>query len=106
MVPELSGYVQHYVPKGEAAATWRRMLASVRERQDGVTPLVRQHSMRLGASLLASHPTPGRRHQWLAALPASHPAIVLDPATAAAIEREIAPYAEALHLTMLEYVTD
>jgi len=106
MIPELKGYVQHYVPKGEAAATWRRMLASVRERQGGLTPLVRQHSIRLGASLLASHPTPGRRHQWLTALPTGHPAIVLDPETTATIEREVAPYAEALHLTMLEYVTD
>jgi heat shock protein HtpX len=71
-----------------------------------VAPSVRQHSIRLGASLLASHPTPGRRHQWLSGLPATPPAIVLDPETTARIEREIAPYAEALHLTMLEYVTE
>jgi heat shock protein HtpX len=103
MLPELKTYVQHYVPEGEAATTWRRMLAAVRKREHGVAPVVRQHFIRAGASLLASHPTPGRRHQWLSPLPATPPAIVVDPATAGRVEREIAPYAEIMHQTMLDH---
>jgi hypothetical protein len=80
------------------------MLAAVRKRQGPVAPMVRQHSIRVRASLLASHPTPGRRHQWLSGLPVTLPAVVLDPATAARVEQEMAPYAEAMHQTMLEHV--
>jgi Zn-dependent protease with chaperone function len=98
--PALPGYVQHYVPKGEAAATWRRMLRSVRERETA-TAAWRQLSIRRDASLLDSHPAAGRRYQWLAGQPAREAAVVLTEAEAESLETEIRPYAEALHRTML-----
>jgi Zn-dependent protease with chaperone function len=106
MLPSLTGFVQHHVPKGEAAVTWRRMLRSVQERERGTAPAWRQLSIRTRASLFASHPAPGRRHQWLAAQPAQNPAVVLDDDQAAALEQEIRPYAEAMHRTQLRYVTE
>ncbi|GAA2660139.1 M48 family metallopeptidase [Paractinoplanes durhamensis] len=106
MLPTLTGYVQHYVPKGEAAATWRRMLRAVREREIETAPAWRQLSIRTHATLFASHPPAGRRHQWLAAQPPSDAAVLLDEEQAAALEKEIGPYAEALHRTMLRHVTE
>jgi Zn-dependent protease with chaperone function len=104
MMPELHKYVQRYVPKGQAAAKWRTFLRDVRERELESAPAWRQLSVRTKASLLASHPAPGRRYQWLAAQPASPPTVVLDEADAERIEREIAPYAESLHRKMLDDV--
>ncbi|MEU4240614.1 M48 family metallopeptidase [Actinoplanes sp. NPDC026619] len=103
MLPTLTGYVQHHVPKGEAAATWRRMLRSIQEREIATAPAWRQLSIRTDASLFASHPAPGRRHQWLATQPATAPAVEID---GEALENEIRPYAEALHRTMLRHVTE
>lgn len=101
-LPALTTYVQRYVPEGEAAVTWRRMLRSVREREAPTAPAWRQLSIRTQASLFASHPPPGRRHQWLAARPARDAAVLLTESEAEALEREIRPYAEALHRTMLK----
>lgn len=106
VLPSLTGFVQHHVPPGEAAVTWRRMLRSVQQRELATVPAWRQLSMRTGASLFVSHPAPGRRHQWLATQPPSAAAVVLDQEQAEALEREIRPYAEALHRTMLRHVTE
>jgi heat shock protein HtpX len=103
-LPALTDYVQHHVPKGEAAVYWRRMLRSVREREAGMAPERRQLSMRTEASLFASHPAPGRRHQWLAGRPEVAAAVVVGEAEEAALEQEIKPYAEALHRTMLKHI--
>ncbi|MCU7729298.1 M48 family metallopeptidase [Actinoplanes sp. KI2] len=101
ILPTLPEYVQHYVPQGEAAVTWRRMLRSVRERETA-TVAWRQLSIRRDASLLSSHPAAGRRYQWLTAQPAREAAVVLTEAEAESLEAEIRPYAEALHRTMLK----
>jgi Zn-dependent protease with chaperone function len=106
MLPSLLTYVQHHVPRGEAAALWRRMLRSVQEREAPTAPAWRQLSNRTDASLLATHPAPGRRHQWLATRPRQQAAVALDEEDAARLERELAPYAEALHRTMLRYTTE
>ncbi|MFC3742837.1 M48 family metalloprotease [Paractinoplanes deccanensis] len=103
-LPVLTEYVQHHVPKGEAAATWRRMLRSVRERESARASARRQLSIRANASLFASHPAPGRRYQWLDGRPRVEAAVVVAEAEAEALEREIAPYAEALHRTMLKEI--
>jgi heat shock protein HtpX len=102
MLPALTTYVQRFVPKGEAAAIWRRMLRSIREREAPTAPAWRQLSIRTQASLFASHPAPGRRYEWLAARPPREAAVLLTEAEARAVEREIRPYAEALHRTMLK----
>ncbi|NMO50527.1 M48 family metalloprotease [Actinoplanes sp. TBRC 11911] len=104
MLPELQKYVQRYVPKGQAAAKWRTFLRDVRERELESAPAWRQLSVRTEASLFASHPAPGRRYQWLAGQPASPAIVVLDETEAERIEKEIAPYAEAIHRTMLDAV--
>lgn len=102
MQPMLTTYVQRFVPRGEASATWRRMLHSVRERETASAPTWRQLSIRTDASLFASHPAPGRRYQWLAARPGQEAAVTLGQAETETLEREIRPYAEALHRTMLK----
>ncbi|WP_127502724.1 M48 family metallopeptidase [Actinoplanes solisilvae] len=104
MLPELSEYVQHHVPKGEAAMRWRRMLRTVQERESAGAPARRQLSIRTGASLFASHPAPGRRHQWLAARPAQSASVFVTEGEAETLEQEIKPYAEALHRTMLKAI--
>jgi Zn-dependent protease with chaperone function len=105
-LPALTEYVQHHVPRGEAAAYWRRMLRSVQDREADRAPAVRQLSIRTGATLFASHPAPGRRHQWLAARPRRHPVVTVGEVEAEKLEQEIRPYAEALHRTMLRHVTE
>ncbi|BCJ44089.1 hypothetical protein GCM10010168_09020 [Actinoplanes ianthinogenes] len=96
------GHIERHVPAGEAAATWRRLVHAVRERETPALPAHRQLSIRSGASLLASHPPAGRRHQWLSARPYEAARVVVDTATAARLEREIDPYAEAMHRAMNE----
>ena len=103
-VPALAEYVQRHVPKGEAAAHWRRILRAVRERESAAAPMRRQLSIRTDASLFSSHPAPGRRHQWLAARPACAGAVIVGEAEAVTLEDEIRPYAEALHRTMLKAI--
>jgi heat shock protein HtpX len=103
-VTSTTEYVQRHVPKGEAAAHWRRMLRAVRERASAAAPGRRQLSIRTQASLVASHPAPGRRYQWLATRPVHEAAVVVGEAEAAALEQEIKPYAEALHRTMLKEI--
>jgi heat shock protein HtpX len=100
----LSGYVQHHVPKGEAADSWRRFLLTVREREADGMPMRRQLSIRREASLFASHPAPGRRHQWMTSQPPREPAIRVDETAAKRIESEIKPYAEKMHQRMLDNV--
>jgi Zn-dependent protease with chaperone function len=97
------GHIEPYVPAGEAAATWRRLVHAVRERETPALPAYRQLSIRTAASLLASHPPAGRRHQWLTARPYETARVVVDTATAGRLEREIDPYAEAMHRAMNEH---
>ena len=101
-LPSLTGYVQHYVDKGQAGATWRRVLRSVRDREAATAPAWRQLSIRTDASLLTTHPAPGRRHQWVAARPARGATVHLTEGEVEALAKEIRPYAEALHRTMLK----
>jgi heat shock protein HtpX len=83
MMPELTKYVQHHVPEGKAAAKWRAFLTDVRERESGVASAWRQ----LSARTEASHPAPGRRHQWLARQTAQAAAVMIDQAEAGRIEK-------------------
>jgi len=106
MLPLLTTYVQHHVPRNEAAKLWRRMLHTVRERDAAAASAWRQLSNRTDASLWASHPAPGRRHQWLSTRPRRGAAVVVGEAEAERLEREIIPYAEALHRTMLKHTTE
>jgi Zn-dependent protease with chaperone function len=101
-LPNLSGYVQRHVSPGEAAVSWRRFMRAVHEREIDLLPARRQLSIRTTASVFASHPSPGRRHQWLAGQPAQRAALTVDEAAGERIEREIAPYAEFLHNRMLD----
>ncbi|WP_249999171.1 M48 family metallopeptidase [Actinoplanes sp. M2I2] len=103
-IPSPAGYVQRHVPKGEAATRWRRMLQSVQERESAGAAARRQLSIRTEASFFASHPAPGRRHQWLTTRPAHGAAVSVGEAEAAILEQELKPYAEALHRTMLKEI--
>ena len=49
MLPSLITYVQHHVPRNEAAKLWRRMLRSVQEREAPTAPAWRQLSNRTDA---------------------------------------------------------
>jgi heat shock protein HtpX len=104
LVPIIAGYLQHHVEEGEAATRWRRYMGSVRERHVDSLPARRQLSMRTDASVLADHPAPGRRHQWLSAQPVRTPGLLVEEAAGVRLEQEIAPYAEILHREMLDRV--
>jgi heat shock protein HtpX len=104
LVPVISGYMQHHVEEGEAAVRWRRYMGAVRERHLDSLPAHRQLSMRTEASVLADHPAPGRRHQWLSSQPPLAPGLLVEDAAGARLEQEIAPYAEILHREMLDRV--
>ncbi|MEV4351001.1 M48 family metalloprotease [Actinoplanes sp. NPDC049596] len=103
-LPLLPGYVQHHVPKGDAATTRRRMLRAVQDREPATAPARRQLSIRTQASLFASHPAPGRRHEWLDGRPHREAAVVVTETESDLLEREVTPYAEALHRTMLKQI--
>jgi heat shock protein HtpX len=103
LLPELRGYVQRHVPDGRTAGEhWRKMLTMARDRELQSAPLHRQLSIRTDAALLASHPAPGRRRQWMAGLPYALPAVVVRTDEAAAIEAELIPYAAAMHRWLLD----
>jgi Zn-dependent protease with chaperone function len=103
LLPELRGYVRGHVPEGRQAGDhWRSMLTLARDRELRSVAVQRQLSIRLGASLLASHPAPGRRRQWMAGLPYALPAVVVSAGDAAAIEAELNPYAAAMHRWMVD----
>jgi heat shock protein HtpX len=104
LLPILSGYLQHHVEPGEAAARWRRYMGSVRDRYIDSLPARRQLSMRTAASVFADHPAAGRRHQWLSSRPALAPGLLVEEAAGVRLEQEIAPYAEILHREMLDRV--
>jgi heat shock protein HtpX len=96
LMPLLQQYVQPNVEAGQAARRWRDAMAGVPERNRDRLPVLRQLSIREDASLLASHPAPGRRHQYLSSMPYVDPAVVVTESEAARIDAEVAPYAEAL----------
>ncbi|MEU7901766.1 M48 family metalloprotease [Actinoplanes sp. NPDC049118] len=103
LVPDLRGYVQPHVPEGRRAGDhWRRMLTLARDRGLDSAELHLQLSIRSRASLLASHPAPGRRRQWMAGLPQAPAAVAVSTEAAAEIEAELIPYAAAMHRWMLD----
>lgn len=96
MLPTLARYVQPNVESGQAAARWRAAMLDALEYDADRLPVLRQLSIRQEASLLASHPAPGRRHQYLSGAPYVDAAVVVTADEQARIEAELAPYAEAL----------
>jgi heat shock protein HtpX len=96
LIPLLIQHVQPNAEAGQAARRWRDAMAGVPERNRNNLPVLRQLSIRQNASLLASHPAPGRRHQYLSSVPYLDPAVVVTADEAARIDAELAPYAEAL----------
>ncbi len=101
-ISHLSGYVQRHVDKGQAAASWRRFMRGVYEREADLRPARRQLSIRTDASLFAAHPSPGRRYQWLSSQPEVPVGLLVEEAAGASIERELAPYAEFLRSEMVD----
>lgn len=92
----LSGLLHPNVTDGRAAAEWRNLLAGAREGAAGDVEALRQLTIREHASMLASHPAPGRRHQWLRARPHLDPGVTVTPLEAEKLRAELAPYAEPL----------
>ncbi|MEU8615959.1 hypothetical protein AB0C29_49055, partial [Actinoplanes sp. NPDC048791] len=78
------------------------LLAGVRERAAGEAGALRQLTIREHASMLASHPAPGRRHEWLRARPYLDPAVTVTPMEAEKLGAELAPYAEQLRRRVRE----
>lgn len=90
------------VPKGAAVSAWRKRANHVWEQHHLDLRRYRQLSIREQASLFASHPAPGRRHQVLSGIPFRDPAVVVGEAQAARIDAELSPYAEALLSNLAE----
>ncbi|MEV7630011.1 hypothetical protein [Actinoplanes sp. NPDC089786] len=96
LLPGLTTYVQHHVPADDPGSHWRRMLATVRARELPTAAKLRQLSHRTEASLLASHPAPDRRHDWLSRQPREYPRVTLDEAETEQINLELRPYGREL----------
>lgn len=92
----LDQYVNHNPPPGKVAAAWREKTGIARDRAADRLPRLRQLSIRNDASLFASHPAPGRRHQALLKAPYQDPGVVVTEAEAERIDLELAPIAEAI----------
>lgn len=101
--PLYRGAISGATRKGYAMTEWRARIAQNRSRNDeGRTAVLRQLTMRTEASLFASHPSTGRRHQFVSTLPNSHAAVRVTDAEWATIVREVAPYAETLRNELAE----
>lgn len=92
----LRGMLHPNATGGRAAAEWRDLMARARDRAAGDVEALRQLTIRDTASMFASHPAPGRRHQWLRARPYLDAAVTVTPVEAERLRAEPAPYAEPL----------
>lgn len=102
-IPLYHGVVSGATRKGYALRDWQERITQNRARNDGArTARLRQLTIRTEASLFSSHPSTGRRHQFVSALPDSAAAVTVDDAEWATIVRELAPYAEALRKDLAE----
>ncbi|WP_158566230.1 M48 family metallopeptidase [Micromonospora craterilacus] len=87
---------------GAAMDMWRRDVAATREDHAQQLPLLRQLTIRQQASLLASHPAPGRRHQVVAGMAYQDAVVVVTDGEAATVDAELQPYVEALRKQLAE----
>ncbi|WBB51130.1 M48 family metalloprotease [Verrucosispora sp. WMMA2044] len=94
--PVLAPLVTAYGTPGGAMDVWRRAIATTRTQRAGQLPMLRQLTIREHASLLASHPAPGRRHQVISQLPYRDASVVVAPDEAAVLDAELRPFVEAL----------
>ena len=102
-LPLYHGVVSGATTKGYALRDWQERIAQNRARNDGGrTTRLRQLTIRTEASLFSSHPSTGRRHQFVSTLPDTAAAVTVGDAEWAAIVRELAPYAEALRRDLAE----
>lgn len=92
----LAPFVNHNPPPGRVARSWREKTEIARDRAAGTLDIRRQLTIRSHASLFASHPAPGRRHQALLKAPYQDAAVVVTEAEAERIDAELSPIAEAI----------
>ncbi|SNT64148.1 Zn-dependent protease with chaperone function [Asanoa hainanensis] len=101
--PLFHGAISGVARKGYAMAEWRARIAQNRARNDeGRTAVLRQLTIRTEASLFASHPSTGRRHQYVSTLPNSYATVTVTDTEWTTIVREVAPYAETLRNDLAE----
>lgn len=94
--------VHGFSTPGYALREWRTNIAANRDRNAARISRLRQLTIRTDASLFASHPTTGRRYQFLAATPPQPAAVTLTEQDLALLVRELGPYAERLRLDLAE----
>ncbi|MFF5215905.1 M48 family metallopeptidase [Micromonospora sp. NPDC000442] len=94
--PLLAPLVTAHGTPGVAMDVWRRSIATTRAEQVVRLPVLRQLTIREHASLLASHPAPGRRHQVISGMPHQDASVVVTPDEAATLDAELRPFVEAL----------
>jgi Zn-dependent protease with chaperone function len=102
LTPRCAGLVDGGISSDGPVAMWRRRFDHVRKRDVEELPRLRQLTNREKATLFASHPPPGRRHQFLSRVPFQPPAVVLAESAARRIDAELHPYAEATRREMAE----
>ncbi|GIF77151.1 hypothetical protein Asi02nite_66690 [Asanoa siamensis] len=101
-LPLFHGAISGVARKGFAMAEWRARVAQNRARNDLRVDVLRQLTIRTEASLFSSHPSTGRRHEFVSTLPDTPPAVTVGDAEWATIVRELAPYAETLRNELAE----
>jgi heat shock protein HtpX len=102
LLPAYAPMISGTVTKGAALKGWRDRVAHVRGKHAADMPALRQLTARVRASLFASHPAPGRRHQVVSQAPYQPGQVVLTEAEVARVDAEIAPYAEAERAALAE----
>jgi Zn-dependent protease with chaperone function len=89
LLPQISVYTEDDVLK-----SWHEGVQWARGELTGRIARLRQLSNRTDADLFSSHPSAGRRHEFLGRVPYQDAAIVLTGTEAERIDRELNPYAE------------
>lgn len=92
--PELLPQISVFATEGNVLKTWHEGVQWARGELASRITRLRQLSNRTGADLFASHPSAGRRHEFLSRVPYQDAAIVLTETEAERIDRELNPYAE------------
>lgn len=98
---ELRRVVAATAARGQLAPVWRTTVNAARERWNERLHLRRQLSLRREASIFASHPPAGLRHQLLSASPWRDPGVQLTEEESQQIDAELTRYeracAECIH---------
>lgn len=102
MIPVYASMIDGGRAAQGAVKMWRQRVEHVRQSRQASVATLRQLSKRTGASLFASHPSTGRRHEFLSRTPNQAAAVVVSESESQRIDTELGPYAEVIRKKLAE----